>query len=57
MVGTVIWVALGLVLWLFVPGWVKIKSKSERKAFRFICMVVGILIVAGAVISYIKSLF
>lgn len=57
MVGTVISVALGLVLWLFVPGWVKIKSKSERKAFRFICMVVGILIVAGAVISYIKSLF
>ena len=57
MTGTVISVAAGLVLWLFVPGWVKIKSKSERKIFRIVCMVLGIAIAVGAVISFVKTLF
>lgn len=57
MVSMIISVAIGLVLWLFVPGWVKIKSKRERDIFRVICMVLGIVIALGAVITFIKSLF
>ena len=57
MFGTIICIAAGLVLWLFVPGWVEIRSARERKAFRFICMILGIFISVGSAVSYIKSLF
>ncbi len=57
MFGTIICIAAGLVLWLFVPGWVRLKSVRERKIFRFLCMVLGIVIAVGAAISFVKSLF
>lgn len=57
MIGTVFCIALGLALWLYVPGLVKLKSARERKIFRFLCMILGIVIAAGSAISYIKSLF
>lgn len=57
MFGTIICIAAGLVLWLFVPGWVRLKSARERKIFRFLCMVLGIVIAVGAAIPFVKSLF
>lgn len=57
MFGTIICIAAGLVLWLFVPVWVRLKSARERKIFSFLCMVLGIIIAVGAAISFIKSLF
>lgn len=57
MIGTLFCIALGLALWLYVPGIVKIKSARERKIFRFLCMILGIVIAVGAAVSFIKSLF
>lgn len=58
MTGLIIAIAIGVVIWLVLPLWFsdKLKSKSKRKAMTLCCKIIGIAIIATALINYLINL-
>lgn len=59
MTSFIISVAIGAAVWLVLPAFLDgvIKKKSNRKAAAILCKIVGIAIIAIAVIDLISDLF
>lgn len=59
MIGITIKILVGLFIWLFMPEWLIIKTKSKKNQKKFInlaCMLVGVLILFFSAIDLIKFL-
>jgi hypothetical protein len=56
MLGAIIEIIIGLVLWRVVPGWITEGSQGARNFFRLAFNVVGIIVTIAGCISLITAL-
>lgn len=56
MIGPIVQIILGILLWKIIPSWIEYGSKKTRETIKLICNIVGIIIVLAGCYSLIKSL-
>lgn len=56
MIGAFVGIAIGYVLWNYLPKWIELNSKKSREIFRVICTILGILMILGGVFSILNRL-
>ena len=45
MIGSIVTIILGVVIWKLVPGWIEAGNASVRQAIRLVCNIIGIIMV------------
>jgi len=56
MIGAVVEIIIGLVIWKLVPGWITEGSKKTKEFLRLACNIVGIIVVIAGSLSLVRSL-
>ena len=56
MIGPIITIILGFVIWQLVPGWINEGSASVRRTIRLICNILGIIIVLVGAYDLVMAL-
>ena len=57
MLGSIIEIVLGLLIWKIVPGWITEGSASIRQIIRLGCNIIGIIVMLAGIVSLIRCLF
>lgn len=56
MIGSIVTIVLGVVIWKLVPGWIEFGNASARQAISLICNIVGIIMVLFGAYDLIMSI-
>lgn len=56
MIGTIIQIIIGLLVWKVVPGWIEYGNKKLRDFIQLCCNIIGIILVISGCISLIRLL-
>lgn len=56
MIGSIIEIIIGLVIWKIVPSWITEGSKSAKDMIRLVCNIIGIIVVIVGCLSLVRSL-
>lgn len=50
MIASIVIIAIGLVVWKLVPGWIEYGNHSIRQFIQLLCNIIGIImVIAGAI--------
>ena len=52
---SLITIAIGLIIWMFIPKWIKYGKKKTRQTIQFWCNIIGIVIMLLGIISLISN--
>ncbi|MDE6325203.1 MAG: hypothetical protein K2M02_03430 [Duncaniella sp.] len=56
MIGSIVTIILGIVIWKLVPGWIEGGNASIRSAIRLVCSIIGIIITLVGAYDLVMSL-
>ena len=56
MVGIIILILFGLLIWKIVPGWIEYGNKKTKESIRLGCNIVGVVLVLIGIVSLLTSL-
>ena len=56
MIGSIIQIVLGLLLWKIIPGWIEYGDRKTREFIKLCCNIVGIIILLLGIISLFRPL-
>ncbi|MCX4287973.1 MAG: hypothetical protein OSJ46_00585 [Duncaniella sp.] len=56
MIGSIVTIILGIVIWKLVPGWIEGGSASIRSTIRLVCSIIGIIITLVGAYDLVMSL-
>lgn len=57
MIGAILKIIVGLILWLVVPNWITYGPLKVRQWLQLICNIIGVLVVLSGGVSLVKVLF
>lgn len=57
MISNIIYIVIGLFIWLLVPGFFKSSSTVNMKTVNLVCTIIGLVVVIGGVIGLLCSIF
>lgn len=55
-IGNIIKIVIGYVIWKIVPGWITEGNKSVRDVIKLVCNIIGIILVIAGCYSLIMAL-
>lgn len=56
MIGAIIEIIFGVIIWQLVPGWITEGNKSARDVIKLACNIIGIILVIAGCYSLVISL-
>lgn len=56
MIGSIVTIVLGVVIWQMVPGWIETGNSSVRQTIRLVCNIVGIIMILFGAYDLIMSI-
>lgn len=57
MISNIIYILIGLFIWLLVPGFFRSSTPQAKKTINLVCVIIGLVIVIGGVIGLLCSIF
>lgn len=57
MIGAIVEIIFGIVIWQLVPEWITEGDKNVRNAIKLICNIVGVILLLVGCYSLVMSLF
>lgn len=57
MIGAVIQIIVGLLVWKMVPDWIEVKGRKQKNFIRLCLNIAGIVIILFGIVALLKALF